>query len=226
MCGWRVLARIGLIIGARGGLEIKCLLDEGHMGLLIDGPGDTFKPQVQGNLAGCELEFWDFQRASPERRCCPTSPACTYRDEPYIAKMGAALTEFPRHPRRDAGEGDGLRFLRQRQPRAHASRVTSHFHTKAQSMSDTIPVQHESAVVLLREMAADVAAEIAGHTENLRLANARHDTLQDAIAKLTRKPRVRTARPVTEQRGANDTEAAEDAPGRPTVFASPSVEAA
>ena len=39
----------GLIIGSRGGLETKCLLDEGHMGLLIDGPGDIFKPQVQGN---------------------------------------------------------------------------------------------------------------------------------------------------------------------------------
>jgi len=80
-----------LIIGARGGLEIKCLLDEGHMGLLIDGPGDTFKPQVQGNLAGCELEYWDFHGYHPD---LPPFTLRTYRDEPYIAKMGAALTEF------------------------------------------------------------------------------------------------------------------------------------
>jgi hypothetical protein len=80
-----------LIIGAKGGLEVKCLLDEGHMGLLIDGPGDTFKPQVQGNLAGCELEFWDLHGYHPD---LPSRTIRTYRDEPYIAKMGAALTEF------------------------------------------------------------------------------------------------------------------------------------
>lgn len=81
----------GLIIPKRGGLEIKCLLDEGHMGLLIDGPGDTFKPQVQGNLAGCELEWWDLHGYHPE---LPPVTIRTYRDESYIAKMGAALTEF------------------------------------------------------------------------------------------------------------------------------------
>ncbi len=81
----------GLIIGARGGVETKCLLDEGHMGLLIDGPGDSFKPQVQGNIAGCELDYWDLHGYHPE---LPAYTLRTYRDEPYIAKMGAALTEF------------------------------------------------------------------------------------------------------------------------------------
>jgi YqaJ-like viral recombinase domain len=81
----------GLIVGARGGLETKCLLDEAHMGLLIDGPGDTFKPQVQGNLAGCELEWWDLHGYHPD---LPAFTLRTYRDEPYIAKMGAALREF------------------------------------------------------------------------------------------------------------------------------------
>lgn len=81
----------GLIIGARGGLETKCLLDEGHMGLFIDGPGDTFKPQVQGNLAGCELEWWDLHGYHPQ---LPPITIRTYRDEPYIATMGAALREF------------------------------------------------------------------------------------------------------------------------------------
>jgi YqaJ-like viral recombinase domain len=81
----------GLIIGARGGLETKCLLDEGHMGLFIDGPGDTFKPQVQGNLAGCELEWWDLHGYHPQ---LPPITIRSYRDEPFIATMGAALREF------------------------------------------------------------------------------------------------------------------------------------
>jgi hypothetical protein len=81
----------GLIIGARGGLETKCLLDESHMGLLIDGPGDTFKPQVQGNIAGCELEWWDLHGYHPD---LPPVTIRTYRDEPYIARMDAALREF------------------------------------------------------------------------------------------------------------------------------------
>jgi hypothetical protein len=67
-------------------------------------------------------------------------------------------------------------------------------------MSDTIPVQHESAVAVLRDMAREVEVEIAGLAENMRLASARQDTLQDAIAKLTRKPRVRAPRPVTDAR--------------------------
>jgi hypothetical protein len=81
----------GLIIGARGGLETKCLLAEAHMGLFIDGPDDRFKPQVQGCLATAELEFWDLHAYHPE---LPPFTLRTYRDEPYIAKMGAALTEF------------------------------------------------------------------------------------------------------------------------------------
>ncbi len=80
-----------LIIGARGGVETKCLLDVAHIGLFIDGPDDRFKPQVQGCLATCELEYWDLHGYHPE---LPPVTIRTYRDEPYIAKMGAALTEF------------------------------------------------------------------------------------------------------------------------------------
>jgi hypothetical protein len=81
----------GLIAGARGGLEVKCTIDENHMGILLDGPGDDFKQQVQGNLATAELEWWDLYAYHPE---LPPVTIRTYRDEPYIAKMGAALTEF------------------------------------------------------------------------------------------------------------------------------------
>jgi hypothetical protein len=81
----------GLIVGTRGGLEIKCVLDDNHMGIFFDGPGDDYKQQVQGNLATAELEWWDLYAYHPE---LPPVTIRTYRDEPYIAKMGAALTEF------------------------------------------------------------------------------------------------------------------------------------
>jgi hypothetical protein len=81
----------GLIIGARGGLEVKCTLDDNHMGIFIDGPGEDYKQQVQGNLAVCELEWWDLYAYHPE---LPAVTIRTYRDEPYITKMGAALIEF------------------------------------------------------------------------------------------------------------------------------------
>lgn len=81
----------GLIVGTRGGLEVKCTLDENHMSIFADGPGDDYKQQVQGNLAICELEWWDLYAYHPE---LPPVTIRTYRDEPYIRKMGAALAEF------------------------------------------------------------------------------------------------------------------------------------
>lgn len=81
----------GLIVGTRGGLEIKCTLDENHMGIFVDGPGENYKQQVQGNIAIAELEWWDLYAYHPE---LPPVTIRTHRDEPFIAKMGAALTEF------------------------------------------------------------------------------------------------------------------------------------
>lgn len=81
----------GLIVGSRGGLEVKCTLDENHMRIWIDGPGDDYKQQVQASLAVCELEWWDLYAYHPE---LPPRTIRTYRDEPYIAKMNAAAIEF------------------------------------------------------------------------------------------------------------------------------------
>jgi YqaJ-like viral recombinase domain len=81
----------GLIVGQRGGLEVKCLLDDGHVGVWADGPGDDFRQQVQGNLAICELDWWDLYVWHPE---LPPITIRTLRDEPYIAKMGPALAAF------------------------------------------------------------------------------------------------------------------------------------
>jgi hypothetical protein len=83
----------GLIVGARRGVEIKCLLDDSHFAAFIDGPGDDFKQQVQGNLGVCELAEWDLYLWHPNPNLKPITIR-TLRDEPYITKMGVALAEF------------------------------------------------------------------------------------------------------------------------------------
>lgn len=84
-------------------------------------------------------------------------------------------------------------------------------------MSDTIPTQHESAVAVLRERERVLDAEIGVHARRVEVLSERRDELLDLIATLTRKPRTRKPRTVTEA-PAND---AEDQ--RPTVFAAPAV---
>jgi hypothetical protein len=81
----------GLIVGTRGGLEIKCVLAEQVVSIWNDGPGDDYRQQVQGCLAISELTHWDLYVWHPE---LPPVTIRTLRDEPYIAKMGAALAEF------------------------------------------------------------------------------------------------------------------------------------
>lgn len=80
-----------LIVGAQGGLEIKCGSPATHIGYLLDGPGDDHKPQIQGQLAIAELAWSDLYGYHPE---LPAVLLRTHRDEPYIAKMQAALREF------------------------------------------------------------------------------------------------------------------------------------
>jgi hypothetical protein len=80
-----------LIVGTRGAVEVKCRLDEGHMAILIDGPEDDFKQQVQGQLAVAELSHVDLFAYHPD---LPPALIRVERDEPYIAKMSAALREF------------------------------------------------------------------------------------------------------------------------------------
>jgi hypothetical protein len=79
------------IIGQRGGVEIKCQLDGGHMACWLDGPGDDYRQQVQGTMAVCEAAWWELYAYHPE---LPPLLLRTERDETYIAKMRAALAEF------------------------------------------------------------------------------------------------------------------------------------
>lgn len=80
-----------LIIGQRGAVEIKCPAPQTHIAYLTDGPGLDYKCQLQGQMAIAELEFVDFYSFHP--RMEPLTIR-TYRDEPYIAKMGAAILDF------------------------------------------------------------------------------------------------------------------------------------
>ena len=80
-----------LVVGQRGGLEIKVPMPATHMSYLIDGRGDDYRQQVQGTIAICEAEWWDFYSFHPS---LPPALIRTHRDEPYIAKMRAALGEF------------------------------------------------------------------------------------------------------------------------------------
>lgn len=80
-----------LIKGKSAGLEIKVPAPWTHLGYLLDGPAEAYRPQVQGQLYVCEFEFVDFFSYS-ERM-----PACTIRtarDEPYIALLSSALKAF------------------------------------------------------------------------------------------------------------------------------------
>jgi hypothetical protein len=90
-CGRVGCSPDGLVVGTRGGLEIKCLFAEHHMSILFDGPGEEFKQQVQASLAICELEWWDLYCFHPD---LPPVTIRTYRDEPYIEKMRVALAAF------------------------------------------------------------------------------------------------------------------------------------
>jgi hypothetical protein len=99
-------------------------------------------------------------------------------------------------------------------------------------MSDFIPVQHESALAVLRDRERDLGAEIQTDSRALELKTARHDELLDLIAALSRKPRVRAPRAITRPAAAANDQPeacaadAGDASPRPTVFATPSLEVA
>ncbi len=82
-----------LMIGINGALEIKCPAPHTHVGYIVDGFGDDYKVQVQGQMLVGEFEFIDRYSFCPEFPV-PTYNFRTYRDEPYIALLRAALDQF------------------------------------------------------------------------------------------------------------------------------------
>lgn len=83
-----------LLAGGRAGLEIKCPSPQVHIGYLLGDLGDHYRPQVQGQLWVCEFEYVDLWSYHPEM---PPALVRTHRDEAFIGKLAAALTEFCDH---------------------------------------------------------------------------------------------------------------------------------
>lgn len=80
-----------LIVGTKGGIELKCPAPHTHVGYLLDGFGEDYVPQVQGQILVCELDYVDRYSYHPEM---PPAKVRTYRDEIYCNSMAAALREF------------------------------------------------------------------------------------------------------------------------------------
>jgi hypothetical protein len=80
------------LVGANGGLEIKCAIPSVQIDRLLKGKlPPEHVAQVQGSLWVSEREHWDFMSY------CPGLPPLVIRvarDEPYIAKLAAAVDAF------------------------------------------------------------------------------------------------------------------------------------
>lgn len=80
-----------LLPGNRG-LECKCpFAPHVHIGYLLDGPGDKYKTQVQGQNYVAEFEYVDFFSHHLSFKPCEIR---TYRDEPFIKLLAEGLDEF------------------------------------------------------------------------------------------------------------------------------------
>jgi hypothetical protein len=85
-------------------------------------------------------------------------------------------------------------------------------------MSDNLnPSPHDAAIAVISERARELDADILGHQRCIDVATARRDELLDLVATLSRKPRARKPRAVTEATPS----AMEEAAPRPSVFAAP-----
>lgn len=82
------------ITGRRESVEIKCPAPWNHVKYLLEGPGDDYKPQVQGQLFVAELDAVHFYSYHPR---CPPVEFTVYRDEFYIRMMAALLANFLQH---------------------------------------------------------------------------------------------------------------------------------
>ena len=72
-------------------LEVKCPTGPVHLGYMLFGHSDAYKPQVQGQLMVCEADegvFYTYMEHAP------AYVIATPRDEPFIKAMASALAEF------------------------------------------------------------------------------------------------------------------------------------
>jgi hypothetical protein len=74
-----------------GGVEIKAPSAAVHLAYFINGPGADYRCQVQGSLLVTDFPHWDFLSYHPQ---LPEALIRFERDEPFIAKLRAALDQF------------------------------------------------------------------------------------------------------------------------------------
>jgi hypothetical protein len=80
------------LVGDDGLLEIKVPKESTHVGYLLNGTvGDTYWPQLQGQLWITERKWVDIMSYSPGM---PEAVIRVQRDEAYIEKLAATVTAF------------------------------------------------------------------------------------------------------------------------------------
>lgn len=84
----RWIVKNGLPIGL---LEVKCPAPQTHLAYWADGPEDTYRPQLFGQMLICEMEWVDFYSYHP--RMPPVQRRIT-RDPAYMARLSKALRQF------------------------------------------------------------------------------------------------------------------------------------
>jgi hypothetical protein len=80
------------LVGAAGGLEIKCPSPAVHVGYMLDGGiSDKYRPQVQGALWITGRDWWDTLSYHPD---LPPALVRVKRDEEYITALAANVERF------------------------------------------------------------------------------------------------------------------------------------
>jgi len=87
----RIGASPECLVGSKGGLEVKCPAPWTQIGYLMDGLGNDYRPQVQGQLYVGEFEVMHFFSYHPRM---PAKYIETHRDEKYIKALDEALKAF------------------------------------------------------------------------------------------------------------------------------------
>jgi hypothetical protein len=80
-----------LIAGRLESVEIKCPSPWVHLQYLIEGPGNDYRPQVQGQLLVTDYEAVHFYSYHPR---CPPAEFIAQRDAAYIRSMVSLLNMF------------------------------------------------------------------------------------------------------------------------------------
>lgn len=76
---------------AKVALEVKCPSPHVHLGYLLNGTDDDYKPQVQGQIYVAELDRAELYSYHPQM---PPALIRNTRDDEYVKKLAEALSRF------------------------------------------------------------------------------------------------------------------------------------